>query len=93
MSMSILIERLRAGQKNYSDTDWSKRDGDSEAEDTQPKAFNRDALAVILKVKASYLQTAMDTIDNEFGGLERYLKEQIGLEADELAALHQSYLY
>lgn len=79
--------------KNYSDTDWSKRGGDSAAENVQPKAFNRDALAVILKVKASYLQTAMDTIDNEFGGLERYLKEQIGLEADELAALHQSYLY
>lgn len=74
---------------------WTKNYGTAEAGEmnTGRGAFNRDALAIILRVKASYLQTAIDTIDNEFGGLERYLTEQIGLQADELAALEHYYLY
>lgn len=80
---------------------WTKNYGSSEelAETGQENAgsgrgaFNRDALAVILKVKASYLQAAIDTIDDQFGGLDSYLREQIGLRAEELTALENYYLY
>ena len=55
--------------------------------------FNHQALAVILKVKASYLQTAVDTIREEFGGTISYLEQQIGLSSSELSRLKAAYLY
>lgn len=85
--------------RNYGDDGRSNADpehggldhGDSKY--GQVRTFNRDALAVILRVKASYLQAAMDAIDSRYGGLERYLDEQIGLSAEELRALKHHYLY
>ncbi|MEE3240595.1 MAG: tyrosine-protein phosphatase [Pseudomonadota bacterium] len=55
--------------------------------------FTHQALAVILKVKASYLQTAVDTIREEFGSTISYLEQQIGLSSSELSRLKAAYLY
>lgn len=55
--------------------------------------FNRKAIAIILRVKASYLQAAMDTIDSRYGGVDRYLREEIGLTEGELGLLRDCYLY
>lgn len=55
--------------------------------------FNHQALAVILKVKASYLQTAINTIKAEFGSTISYLEQQIGLSSSELSRLKAAYLY
>lgn len=57
------------------------------------KSFNRSALAMILKVKPSYLQAAIDTIDNEYGGIDSYLRTQIGLSDNDFSLLKKHYLY
>ncbi|MDG2035608.1 MAG: tyrosine-protein phosphatase [Pseudomonadales bacterium] len=57
------------------------------------KSFNRSALAMILKVKPSYLQAAIDTIDNEYGGIDSYLRTQIALSDNDFALLKKYYLY
>jgi protein-tyrosine phosphatase len=66
--------------------------------DDEPKGkvkspFNRKAIAIILRVKASYLQAAMDTIDSRYGGVDRYLRDEIGLTEGELDLLRECYLY
>ena len=55
--------------------------------------FNHQALAVILRVKASYLQAAIDTIRQEFGTNIEYLEKQIGLTSSEFNRLKAYYLY
>ena len=55
--------------------------------------FNRKAIAIILRVKASYLQAAMDTIDSRYGGVDSYLRAEIGLTEGELDLLRECYLY
>ena len=64
-----------------------------EAQKQHQGEFNHQALAVILKVKSSYLQTAIDTIRQEFGTNLAYLEKQIGLSAPELSRLKSAYLY
>lgn len=73
-------------ENNYRNSGWSD-------ERSAEGGFNRDALGIILRVKASYLQAAMDTIEESFGGIERYLSEQIGLTEQERKALEAFYLY
>lgn len=85
--------------KNYSDADWSNLDADSDAQtpgnegNSSSGGFNRDALAIILGVKASYLQAAYDVIDQQYGGLEAYLAGEIGLTAIERQQLKDQLLY
>ncbi len=67
---------------------WAGQQGGS-----GPMRFDRQALAVILGVKASYLQAAVAEIDAQSGGIENYLRSQIGLGEAELEALRESYLY
>ena len=64
-----------------------------EAINARQGEFNHQALAVILKVKSSYLQTAVDTIREEFGSTITYLEQQIGLSSSELSRLKAAYLY
>ncbi len=64
-----------------------------EAANAYQGEFNQRALAVILKVKPSYLQTAINTIKTEFGGTISYLERQIGLSSSELSRLKGAYLY
>lgn len=57
------------------------------------KPINRKALAIILKVKPSYLQAALDTIDAQFGGIDNYLRRQMALTDNDFAILKEHYLY
>jgi protein-tyrosine phosphatase len=51
-----------------------------------------DALAVMWRVQADFLHTALDAIERDHGGIERYLERRIGLHAAARRALHQRYL-
>ena len=57
------------------------------------KPINRKALALILKVKRSYLQAAIDTMDSQYGGIDNYLRTQMALTDNDFAILKQHYLY
>ena len=57
------------------------------------KPINRKALALILKVKRSYLQAAIDTIDAQYGGIDNYLRTQMALTDNDFAILRRHYLY
>ena len=77
--------------RDYEGTDASGWTGESGG--SGEFRFDRKALAIILGVKASYLNAAVAQIDEQFGGIDAYLREQIGLDDAELAALRESYLY
>ena len=66
-------------------------EADNKGKEKSP--FNRKAIAIILRVKASYLQAAMDTIDSRYGGVDSYLRAEIGLTEGELDLLRECYLY
>jgi protein-tyrosine phosphatase len=57
------------------------------ASDTPP-----DALAVLWRVQAGFLDTALQAIDNDQGGLDRYLQVRLGLSDAALDALAARYL-
>jgi protein-tyrosine phosphatase len=46
----------------------------------------------IFEVRPSYLLAAFDEIDRELGGIDVYLSEQMRLDANALAQLHDTYL-
>jgi len=90
--VDIANEVERWAVSYYAESD----NADSDAEEYKGKVkspFNRKAIAIILRVKASYLQAAMDTIDSRYGGVDRYLREEIGLTEGELDLLRGCYLY
>lgn len=97
----VKIEReIARWTANYGpdQTETSAADSDKvkaarEAINAHQGGFNHQALAVILKVKSSYLQTAIDTIKAEFGSTISYLEQQIGLSPSELSRLKAAYLY
>ena len=80
-------------QTETSAADSDKVKAAREAINAHQDGFNHQALAVILKVKSSYLQTAIDTIKAEFGSTISYLEQQIGLSPSELSRLKAAYLY
>jgi len=51
-----------------------------------------DALAVLWGVEEGFLRTALDTIDDEHGGMERYLSVRLGLGLAAREALARKYL-
>ena len=77
--------------RDYEGADTSAWTG--QADGSGPLRFDRQALAVILGVKASYLQAALEQINADFDGIDAYLRQQIGLSDLELSALRDSYLY
>jgi len=57
------------------------------ATDTPP-----EALAVLWQVQAGFLDAAFEAIDGQQGGVERYLRQRVGLSSAALAALADRYL-
>lgn len=51
-----------------------------------------DALDVINRVEASFLQAALDTIDAQWGSLDAYLSQGLGLGPDQRTQLERLYL-
>ncbi len=52
----------------------------------------RDALAVLWRVEEGFLQAALDAVDNDHGGIERYLEQRLGLSPAALRTLAARYL-
>ncbi|CAH0993284.1 hypothetical protein SIN8267_03432 [Sinobacterium norvegicum] len=50
-------------------------------------------LRPMFEVRSEYLQQAFDTIDKEFGSVELYLRECLGLDDAAFGQLRQDYLY
>ena len=92
--VDIAKEVERWAVSYYAASDSTESDNiDDEHKGKVKSPFNRKAIAIILRVKASYLQAAMDTIDSQYGGVDRYLREEIGLTEGELDLLRECYLY
>lgn len=51
-----------------------------------------EAVATLTGVNRDYMAKALDLIDDEFGGMDAYLRNQIGLTDDEIAQLQEMYL-
>jgi len=47
-----------------------------------------ELLRPILEVKPEYIQTAFDIIDNEYGGVENYLRNNLGVNIEKLKELY-----
>ncbi len=57
------------------------------------KNIPSDVITAIMSVKRRYLQAAFDVIDNEYGGIDNYITNQLGFSPDERIALIQKYTY
>ena len=57
-----------------------------------PVALSQDVLNVLWRVQAGFLGAAFDAVDTEFGGVDLYLKNQLGLDASSLQRLRELYL-
>jgi protein-tyrosine phosphatase len=51
-----------------------------------------DALAVLWRVQEGFLEAALQIVDTDHGGVERYLDKRLGLSATALEALAARYL-
>ncbi len=51
-----------------------------------------EPLIALLEVRAEYLQAAFDTIDSEFGDLDGYLREGLGLTDEQLTTFRDAML-
>ncbi|MCL3781312.1 tyrosine-protein phosphatase [Prolixibacteraceae bacterium JC049] len=52
----------------------------------------KDDLLAAMKAHKSYLQSAFDTIEKEFGGMDRYVKSYLGITAEEIHLLKSKML-
>ena len=57
-----------------------------------PVALSQDVLNVLWRVQAGFLGAAFDAVDTEFGGVDLYLKNQLGLDPSRLQRLRELYL-
>ncbi len=53
---------------------------------------SREVLEVLWRVQTEFLDTALDTVEEHFGGLDAYLSEQLGVGPAERAHLRRVYL-
>ncbi len=51
-----------------------------------------DTIEPLSGVDLSYINTALDTIDNTHGGMDSFLRNQLGLDEEYLNALRENYL-
>jgi protein-tyrosine phosphatase len=51
-----------------------------------------DALAVLWRVQEGFLEAALQIVDADHGGVERYLDKRLGLSATALETLGARYL-
>ena len=56
------------------------------------KGVPPDVLRPVLDAAPEYLDAAFERLESEYGTLDRYLREGLGLGADELAALRRRLL-
>jgi protein-tyrosine phosphatase len=54
--------------------------------------FSAEAMGVLWSVQENFLRTALDVVDNEHGGVPRYLNRRLGLSASALDTLAARYL-
>ena len=52
------------------------------------KGLDGELLRPILEVRPEYIQTAFDIIDNEYGGIENYLRNNLGVDIEKLKELY-----
>jgi protein-tyrosine phosphatase len=53
--------------------------------------LDREALAALWGVRPEFLQAALEAVDQDYGGLDNYLREGIGLQQRERARLRELY--
>ena len=46
----------------------------------------------LLGVEPAYIESALDTIEREYGGLEAYLRDELGIDDDTLSKLRENLL-
>ena len=51
-----------------------------------------EGIRQMLSVKRSYLEAVFTQIDENFGGIDQYLKQEIGLTEERREALKEKYL-
>lgn len=51
-----------------------------------------EAVETLAGVDRTYMQKAIDLIDSEYGGMDEYLRNQIGLTDEDIAQLQEMYL-
>ena len=54
--------------------------------------LSREVLQVLWRVQAEYLHTALQAVDEDFGGLPAYLSQQLGLDPAAREQLQRTYL-
>ena len=59
---------------------------------SNPTDTPADVLAVLWRVQAGFLQAALQVIDTDHGGIDRYLAQRIGLSPAAMATLAARYL-
>lgn len=58
------------------------------AEKNRPDIEKKPELAPFLTVQASYLQAALDIIDQKYGGVETYLVQTLGVDLERLRSIY-----
>lgn len=57
-----------------------------------PADMDPETVAHVFSAREEYLSAAFETIDRQFGGIEAYLSDHLGLDDDTKAALHDACL-
>ncbi len=52
------------------------------------KGLDGELLRPILEVRPEYIQTVFDIIDNEYGGIDNYLRNNLGVDVEKLKELY-----
>ena len=54
--------------------------------------FDLDTVRPLFEAREEYIRAALDEIDANFGSMERYLREAVGIGAADISALHERLL-
>ncbi|MDO5858304.1 tyrosine-protein phosphatase [Myroides odoratimimus] len=57
------------------------------------KKINKEAFRAMMGVKKEFLQMAFDTIDQRYGGMDNYIKNQLGISDQKRKELIKRYTY
>ncbi len=72
--------------------DWTWRLAQTESRLTRALRDRADVVAPILRADAAYLEALFDTLDHQHGGIDAYLAQVLGVDADARAALQDALL-
>lgn len=84
---TITEEYLASNYYRYSENESSLKKA------AQFYGIDHRILRQMMDVRKEYIGAAFDVIDNQYGGVENYLKTEIGLTDNDLQALRDQYLY